>query len=245
MSLNNTWITGYLTTAPYIWRMSDKLESDTATGAMNVADLRRSATGFTLDRDSLHEDPVVQFEDWFRHACETVRLDPNAMSISTVDEQNRPSSRTVLLKYFDKKGFVFFSNFESRKSREIAANPHVALLFLWSDAARQVRVSGTAEKIPTSETLKYFVSRPRGSQIGAWVSAQSSVISSRALLETEFQKLKDKFRNKEVPLPSFWGGYRVVPDQIEFWQGRRNRLHDRFEYTKQDDGSWEIRRLAP
>jgi pyridoxamine 5'-phosphate oxidase len=212
---------------------------------MNVSGLRRSATGFALDRDDLHDDPIVQFEDWFRYACETVPMDPNAFSISTVDSEHTPSSRTVLLKYFDERGFVFFTNFDSKKAEHIETNPHVALLFFWSDAARQVKIRGTAEKIPTSETLKYFVSRPRGSQIGAWVSAQSSVISSRLLLETEFQKLKKKFKNKEVPLPSFWGGYRVVPYEIEFWQGRRNRLHDRFQFTKQDDGSWTIERLAP
>jgi pyridoxamine 5'-phosphate oxidase len=212
---------------------------------MNVSDLRRSATGFALDRDDLNDDPIVQFEDWFRYACKTVPMDPNAFSISTVDSQYKPSSRTVLLKYFDKRGFVFFTNFESKKAEHIEANPNVALLFFWSEAARQVKIRGSAEKIPTRETLKYFVSRPRGSQLGAWVSAQSSVISSRSLLETEFQKLKKKFKNREVPLPSFWGGYRVVPYEIEFWQGRRNRLHDRFQYAKQDDGSWGIERLAP
>ena len=172
-------------------------------------------------------------------------MDPNAAALATVDEHDRPTNRTVLLKYFDEDGFVFFTNFESTKARHIVANPNVALLFFWSEAARQVRISGTGTRVPASETLKYFVSRPRGSQIGAWVSAQSSVISSRLLLETEFQKLKDKFRNKEVPLPSFWGGYRVKPLEFEFWQGRRNRLHDRFQFTKQDDGSWEIERLAP
>ena len=212
---------------------------------MNVSELRRSATGFALDCDDLDDDPIVQFEDWFGYACETVAMDPKAFSIATVDGENRPSSRTVLLKYFDETGFVFFTNFESEKAEHIEANPHVALLFFWSDAARQVKIRGTAEKIPVSETLKYFVSRPRGSQIGAWVSAQSSVISSRSLLETEFQKLKNKFKNKEVPLPSFWGGYRVVPYEIEFWQGRRNRLHDRFQYTRRGDGGWDIVRLAP
>ena len=212
---------------------------------MNVSELRRSATGFALDRDDLDEDPIVQFEDWFRYACETVPMDPNAVSIATVDQDNRPSSRTVLLKYFDENGFVFFTNFESQKAEHIEDNPNVAMLFFWSEAARQVKIRGKAEKIPTRETLKYFVSRPRGSQIGAWVSEQSSVISSRALLESKFQELKTKFRNKEVPLPSFWGGYRVVPEQIEFWQGRRNRLHDRFQYTLQDDGSWAVERLAP
>ena len=212
---------------------------------MNVEALRRSATGFALDRDDLDDDPIVQFEGWFRYACETVPSDPNAMVISTVDSHNRPSSRTVLLKSFDENGFVFYTNYESKKAAHIEDNPYVSLLFFWSDAARQVKIRGTAEKIPTAESLKYFLSRPRGSQIGAWVSNQSSVISSRSLLENEFQKIKQKFRDKEVPLPSFWGGYRVVPDQVEFWQGRTNRLHDRFEYTKQDDGSWAIERLAP
>ncbi len=212
---------------------------------MNVSSLRRSATGFALDRDDLHDDPIIQFEDWFRYACETVPMDPNALSISTVDNQNMPSSRTVLLKYFDENGFVFFTNFESKKAEHIEANPNVALLFFWSDAARQVKVRGTAERIPASETLKYFVSRPRGSQIGTWVSAQSSVISSRSLLESKFQEIKKRFKNKDVPLPSFWGGYRVVPQEIEFWQGRRNRLHDRFQYTRREDGGWDIERLAP
>ena len=212
---------------------------------MNVSTMRRSATGFALDREDLADDPVVQFEDWFSYACESVAMDPNAVCLSTVDDQNRASSRTVLLKYFDEKGFVFFTNYESNKAAHIKNNPDVALLFFWSDAARQVKIRGKAERISAAETLKYFVSRPRGSQIGAWVSAQSSVISSRSLLENKFQEIKTKFSKKEVPLPSFWGGYRVVPYEIEFWQGRRNRLHDRFQYTRQDNGSWEIERLAP
>ena len=225
--------------------MSDDKNAQSGHHGMDVSRLRRSATGFALDRDDLNDDPIVQFEDWFRYACETVPMDPNAVSIATVDEDNRPSSRTVLLKYFDENGFVFFTNFESKKAEHIEKNPNVAMLFFWSDAARQVKIRGKAERIPTSETLRYFVSRPRGSQIGAWVSAQSSVITSRSLLEIKFQELKTKFKNKEVPLPSFWGGYRVVPDQIEFWQGRRNRLHDRFQYSLQEDGRWNIERLAP
>jgi pyridoxamine 5'-phosphate oxidase len=167
------------------------------------------------------------------------------MFLSTVDGDGRPSSRTVLLKSFDERGFVFYTNYDSIKAEDIANNPNVSALFFWSEAARQVKIRGTAEKISAQESLKYFLSRPRGSQIGAWVSAQSSVISSRALLEEKFQELKQKFKDKDIPLPSFWGGYRVVPDQIEFWQGRRNRLHDRFQYTKKDDGGWLIERLAP
>ena len=211
---------------------------------MNVAALRRSATGFALDREDLNADPIVQFEDWFRYACDTVALDPNAVTLSTVDSKMRPSSRTVLLKSFDERGFVFFTNYESRKAADIEENPNVSLLFFWSDAARQVKIRGIAEKISAKESLTYFLSRPRGSQIGAWVSAQSSVISSRSLLEMKFQEIKQKFKDKDVTLPSFWGGYRVIPEEIEFWQGRRNRLHDRFEYTRSDEG-WSIERLAP
>ncbi len=221
--------------------MTDKTEHH----GMNVGGLRRSATGFALDREDLADDPIEQFEDWFGYACESVPMDPNAVSISTVDSQGRPSSRTVLLKYFDENGFVFFTNYESRKAHQIDSNPWVSMLFFWSDAARQVKIRGKAERIPTAESLKYFMSRPRGSQIGAWVSAQSSVISSRSLLESKFQEIKKKFKQKEIPLPDFWGGYRVVPEEIEFWQGRRNRLHDRFQYSRQHDGSWTIERLAP
>lgn len=225
--------------------MTDDKQNNPEHHGMNVSGLRRSGTGFALDREDLTDDPIVQFEDWFRYACETVPMDPNAFTVSTVDSEGRPSSRTVLLKYFDEKGFVFFTNYESNKAKEIDANPNVSMLFFWSDAARQVKVRGKAERIPASETLKYFMSRPRGSQIGAWVSAQSSIISSRSLLENKFQEMKQKFSNKEIPLPSFWGGYRVVPEVVEFWQGRRNRLHDRFQFTKQDDDSWSIERLAP
>ena len=225
--------------------MSDDTKKPAAHHGMDVAALRRSATGFALDREDLNDDPIVQFEDWFRYACETVPLDPNAVALSTVDHSMRPSSRTVLLKSFDERGFVFYTNYESTKAAHIEENPNVSLLFFWSEAARQVKIRGKAEKIPTSESLAYFLSRPRGSQIGAWVSAQSSVISSRSLLESKFQEIKQKFRDKDISLPSFWGGYRVVPDEIEFWQGRRNRLHDRFQFTKRDDGSWKIERLAP
>ena len=212
---------------------------------MDVSDLRRSATGPALDRENLHDDPIVQFEHWFRDACDSDRMDPNAMTLSTVDPHNRPASRTVLLKYFDARGFVFFTNLESSKADHIAANANVALLFFWRELGRQVSIRGPATRIPTSETLKYFATRPRGSQIGAWVSAQSSVISTRSLLEAKFEELKRKFREGNVPLPSFWGGYRVTPQEIEFWQGRENRLHDRFLYTRQDDDHWQIDRLAP
>jgi len=225
--------------------MSDEPKILPAHHGMDVGALRRSATGHALERDDLDDDPIVQFEEWFGVACEAMPLDPNAMTLSTVDADARPSSRTVLLKSFDAAGFVFYTNYDSKKAAHIATNPNVSLLFFWSPLARQVKIQGVAEKVPAKESLAYFLSRPRGSQIGAWVSAQSSVISSRSLLEAKYQEIKDKFRNKEVPLPSFWGGYRVVPDRVEFWQGRSNRLHDRFQYTKQEDGSWTIERLAP
>jgi pyridoxamine 5'-phosphate oxidase len=211
---------------------------------MDVSDLRRSATGRSLEREDLDADPIQQFEAWFRVACDSDVLDPNAMSVATVDADHRPSSRTVLLKYFDERGFVFFTNLSSNKATQIEANAEVALLFFWPSMGRQVGIRGSAEKIPAAETLRYFATRPRGSQLGAWVSAQSSVVSSRSLLELKFDEMKRKFANKEVPLPSFWGGYRVVPKEIEFWQGRPDRLHDRFLYTASADG-WEIARLAP
>jgi len=215
------------------------------TAGVDVSGMRRSATGPSLDREQLAADPIRQFQTWFAEACAAEYMDPNAMCLSTVDEQNRPASRTVLLKYFDAAGFVFYTNLESRKAVHIAGNSQVALLFFWREFGRQVAIRGSAARIPARETLKYFATRPRGSQIGAWISAQSSVISSRSLLEASFDAMKRKFADREVPLPSFWGGYRVAPVEIEFWQGRSDRLHDRFLYTRQDDGSWTIDRLAP
>lgn len=212
---------------------------------MDVSDLRRSATGLALEREDLLDDPVLQFERWFRDACDSDRMDPNAMTLSTVDADHRPASRTVLLKYFDARGFVFFTNLESSKAGHIAVNDNVALLFFWRELGRQISIRGAATQIPTSETLRYFATRPRGSQIGAWVSTQSSVISTRSLLEAKFEEIRQKFRDREIPLPSFWGGFRVVPREIEFWQGRENRLHDRFLYTRLDDERWRIDRLAP
>jgi len=225
--------------------MTSNRDESLPRAGMDVSDLRRSATGRGLEREDLHADPIVQFERWFSDACGPERMDPNAMTLSTVDADNRPAARTVLLKYFDERGFVFFTNLESNKASHIAANAHVALLLFWRELGRQVSIRGTATKIPSAETLKYFATRPRGSQIGAWVSSQSSIISTRSLLEAKFEELKQKFRDGDVPLPSFWGGYRVMPLEIEFWQGRENRLHDRFLYTRQDNDRWRIDRLAP
>ncbi|CRI63976.1 Pyridoxine/pyridoxamine 5'-phosphate oxidase [Thiocapsa sp. KS1] len=198
-----------------------------------------------LSRSSLDPDPIRLFEQWYTAAIETALPEPNAMSLCTVDEGGQPYVRTVLLKLFDREGFVFFTNFESRKARQIDGNPQVAALFPWVALARQVQITGRAERIPTAESLRYFATRPRGSQIGAWSSPQSQVITSRSLLEAKVAEMKQRFAHGEIPLPDFWGGYRIVPSRIEFWQGRESRLHDRFLYTREGDGSWRIERLAP
>jgi pyridoxamine 5'-phosphate oxidase len=206
---------------------------------------RSEYTRGELDLDQLKPSPLDQFALWFGQAMEAKVLEPNAMSLATTGAEQRPLVRTVLLKSYDERGFVFYTNLESRKARQMAENPHVSLLFPWLALERQVIICGSVEKVSTAETLAYFATRPRGSQLGAWVSAQSSVITTRSLLEQKWEEMKRKFAEGEVPLPSFWGGYRVVPREIEFWQGRPSRLHDRFLYTRQPDGSWRIDRLAP
>lgn len=212
----------------------------------NHADSLRSEWMKTgLDRHDLDPDPFKQFEVWFTQAIESGIQEPNAMSLATADASGQPWTRTVLLKLYDEHGFVFFTNYESDKARQIAENNRVSLLFPWVGLGRQVKIGGTAEKIPTVESVRYFATRARGSQIGAWASPQSQVISSRSLLEAKVDEIKRKFQDGEVPLPSFWGGYRVVPQTIEFWQGRENRLHDRFVYTRENDDQWSIERKAP
>jgi pyridoxamine 5'-phosphate oxidase len=212
---------------------------------MDIHALREDYKQGELRRKDLHDDPFKQFEKWFQQACNAELLEPNAMTLSTVSEQGQPFMRTVLLKYFDNNGLVFFTNYESRKAQQIGVNPNVSILFTWLPLQRQVHITGTAEKVSTTESLQYFTSRPRGSQLGAWSSQQSSVISSRQLLLMQFEQIKLKFLDGEIPLPDFWGGYRVVPTSFEFWQGCTNRLHDRFLYTPQEDQSWQIQRLAP
>lgn len=213
--------------------------------AMDLADFRKEYSSRGLRRDDLDPDPVAQFSSWFTQATELGVPEPNAMTLATVDEAGMPWQRTVLLKYFDGEGFVFFTNYGSRKASQIAANPKVALLFPWITLERQVIVQGTAAKISTAESLRYFTSRPRESQIGAWVSNQSEVITSRKFLLQKLAEVKDKFAHGEIPLPSFWGGYRVVPARIEFWQGGPARLHDRFVYQRDPGGPWAIARLSP
>ena len=215
------------------------------TTTMQLAEMRRNYAARALDLADLDANPFAQFDHWMREAIETQVIEPNAMTLAPADAAGRPAVRTVLLKGFDERGFVFYSNYESAKARDLAANPKVALLFPWLALERQVSAMGVAQKITAVESLKYFLSRPRESQIGAWASRQSEVISTRALLESKFAEMKARFANGEIPLPDQWGGYRVTPQSFEFWQGRPNRLHDRFKYTLQSDGSWTIARLMP
>ena len=195
--------------------------------------------------EELESDPIVQFEKWFREAWDENYPMPHAMSLATASVEGLPTVRTVLLKGYDPHGFVFFTNYGSRKAKQISNNPQAALLFPWVRLGRQVTVAGRVEKISKSESVQYFLSRPRGSQLSAWASAQSTVISSRAILESAFATVKRRFADGEVPLPDFWGGYRVDPDSIEFWQNRKDRLHDRFLYNRGENGAWRIDRLTP
>jgi pyridoxamine 5'-phosphate oxidase len=212
---------------------------------MDISDYRREYMSQGLEQEALLENPINQFENWFQQASEAGVQDANAFSLATMDKVTGPSLRTVLLKLFDQDGFVFFTNYNSRKSKQIQKNQQVAMLFPWLVLNRQVKVEGRCEKISTAASFKYFTTRPRGSQIGAWCSDQSEVIESRAFLEQKYREIAEKFKAGDVPLPSAWGGYRIIPHRIEFWQGRENRLHDRFQYIKQDDESWAVERLAP
>ena len=189
-------------------------------------------------------DPFEQFQNWFKSAQDCGIVLPESMTVSTVDDNGYPSCRVVLLKELTKEGFVFFTNYDSRKGQELANNPHIALTFHWNILQRQVRIQGVVEKISAEDSNAYFQSRGRGSRIGAWASPQSSVISSRQVLEQKVKQFTDKFADSEVPLPEFWGGYMVKPSSIEFWQGKADRLHDRFSYVK-DGENWSVDRLAP
>ncbi|HBV38955.1 MAG TPA: pyridoxamine 5'-phosphate oxidase [Erwinia sp.] len=209
-----------------------------------IAHLRREYTRGGLRRKDLPADPLVLFEQWLSQAVAAQLPDPTAMSVATVDEQGQPYQRIVLLKHFDTRGMVFYTNLGSRKAHHLEKNPRISLLFPWHMLERQVMVLGRVEKLSMLDVIKYFHSRPRESQIGAWVSKQSSRISARGVLESKFLELKQKFQQGEVPLPSFWGGYRITIDSMEFWQGGEHRLHDRFFYQR-DNEAWKIDRLAP
>ena len=234
---------------------------------MAIADIRREYRMSGLDAKDLGADPIAEFQHWFAHATEAQTgtrwrkigialyklwhallghssADVNAMTLATVDSGGQPSTRTVLLKGVDQRGFIFFTNYDSRKGHELAANPRAALTFFWPELERQVCVAGVVEKLSREESEVYFKSRPRGSQIGAWASHQSQPVENRAALEKIWQEVAAKFPN-EIPIPPNWGGFVLQPTRIEFWQGRPSRLHDRFSYTKQTDGSWKLARLSP
>ena len=210
-----------------------------------IADLRREYSQAALDLDSVNAEPIKQFEQWFKEAQEAEILEPNAMVLSTVDGKGMPFQRTVLMKALDDRGIVFYTNYKSRKAQQIEENNQVSVLFPWYALERQVLITGRAEKVSTKESMAYFASRPFGSRLGAWVSQQSKVISSRSILEMKLAEMKQKFKDGKVPLPDFWGGYRIVPEAFEFWQGRKNRLHDRLMYSANPEGDWQIERMAP
>ncbi len=212
---------------------------------MSLADLRKDYSLAGLTEKDLAKDPYRQFDKWFQEATAAKIAEPNAMTLATASRDGRPSARTVLLKGVDGRGFVFYTNYESRKGRELEANPRAALVLPWVAMERQVIIEGTVTKVTREESAAYFHSRPPASQLGAWVSQQSAIIAGRTVLEGSLKTLEKKYAGQTVPLPPHWGGYRLNPETVEFWQGRRSRLHDRLRYRREADGSWTIERLAP
>jgi len=210
-----------------------------------VAALRQEYAGMRLDEGDVDTDPVTQFTRWFEQALAAHVPEPNAMTVATATRAGVPSARIVLLKGFDARGFVFYTNYEGRKGQELAENPVAALVFHWVELHRQVRITGAVEKVSRAESDAYFQSRPRGSRLGAWTSKQSSVLDGRAPLEARLAELTVQFGEGDIPLPPFWGGYRVIANAVEFWQGRPSRLHDRLRYARQPDDTWRIERLSP
>lgn len=210
-----------------------------------LQDFRKEYTKGTLDNDVLTQNPMDLFNKWLQDAIAAELPDPNAMTVATVDANGQPSQRIVLLKDVSDDGFVFYTNLGSRKAQELKSNDKISLHFPWYFLERQVRVCGTAELLPRASVAKYFLSRPKSSQLGAWASQQSTPISTRQLLVSQFMQMKEKFAEGEIPLPDFWGGYLIKPHQIEFWQGGEHRLHDRFEYNKSQNGDWSTTRLMP
>ncbi|MGB5713461.1 MAG: pyridoxamine 5'-phosphate oxidase [Waterburya sp.] len=212
----------------------------------SIADLRQNYTLAGLTKADLDSDPIKQFKVWFQQALDADLIEPNAMTLATATRGGKPTARIVLLKGVDAKGFVFYTNYESKKGQQLTINPYAALVFLWKELERQVRIEGKVEQLSPAESAEYFHSRPKASQLGAWASAQSRVIPNRQVLEQKLTELQEQYSDDvTVPLPEHWGGFRVIPNQIEFWQGRPSRLHDRLVYDLQADGSWSINRLAP
>ncbi len=210
-----------------------------------LADIRKEYTQAGLSEADADPDPFRQFQTWFEQAMAAQLLEPNGMTLATVTPDGKPRARIVLLKNFDERGFVFYTNYESHKGQELAQNSWAALVFWWTELERQVRIEGRVEKVSDVESNTYFRSRPLGSQLGAWTSQQSQVISNREVLDSRLQELQEKYQGQDIPRPPHWGGYRVTPTVIEFWQGRPSRLHDRLRYWRPEDGSWRIERLSP
>jgi pyridoxamine 5'-phosphate oxidase len=209
-----------------------------------LADMRQEYDKDVLHRDQLDTDPLVQFEKWFEEVTEEHKEDPHAFTLATADAKGKPSSRIVLLKGIEEEKFVFYTNYDSKKGRDMAENPYVSATFFWPALQRQVRIEGTVAKVSAEMSDSYFHSRPEGSRLGAWASPQSDELESREVLENRWKNLSERFSDGEIPRPDNWGGYAINPTRIEFWQGRPSRLHDRFSYSK-DNGSWKIARLAP
>ena len=213
--------------------------------SFDQAGFRHEYIGEGLRRGGLDPDPIKQFDVWFTAAAKAGIHDANAMALATATLDGKPSARVVLLKDFDERGFVFYTNYASEKGRQLEANPRAALVLYWMEVERQIRIEGTVEKTSREESEQYFHARPAGAQLGAWASRQSEVIDARRVLNARLEEMTERFAQLEIPLPPHWGGYRLKPERIEFWQGRPDRLHDRFRYTRQKDGSWQIDRLAP
>lgn len=212
---------------------------------ISITDLRKHIKKGSFDEKEVDRNPFIQFEKWFKEALSCEIPEVNAMAVATSNKQGRPSARMVLLKQYDAKGFVFYTNYESAKGTDLKENPLAALLFFWEPLERQIRIVGTVEKVSAAESFEYFRTRPIDSQLGAWASQQSNELSSRSLLEKAFGEMLEKFKNGQIPLPPRWGGYRVIPEEFEFWQGRESRLHDRVSYKKRTDQKWNIVRLSP